>query len=141
MTRLRLAKFLIFFPNYPPPDHNLGQILNSDPARSYFPLEILNKLRNSTRASDCEGENYILLYTALIVMAISSIAITSFISFVVWIAKRRKKILQTPQRVWIRPLDLLMGNQVNLFYFITFISLGGDLGHRIAMTPLRHPAP
>ena len=72
-------------------------------------------------------------------MAISSIAITSFISFVVWIAKRRKKILQTPQRVWIRPLDLLMGNQVNLFYFITFISLGGDLGHRIAMTPPRFP--
>ena len=30
---------LIFFPNYPPPDHNLGQILNSDPARSYFPLK------------------------------------------------------------------------------------------------------
>ena len=23
LTRLRLAKFLIFFPNYPPPDHNL----------------------------------------------------------------------------------------------------------------------
>ena len=38
VTRLRLAKFLIFFPNYSPPDHNLGQILNSDPARSYFPL-------------------------------------------------------------------------------------------------------
>ena len=35
---LRLAKFLIFFTNYPPPDHNLGQILNSDPARSYFPF-------------------------------------------------------------------------------------------------------
>jgi hypothetical protein len=28
-----------FIPNYPPPDHNLGQILNSDPARSYFPLK------------------------------------------------------------------------------------------------------
>ena len=25
-------------PNYPPPDHDLGQILNSDPARSYFPF-------------------------------------------------------------------------------------------------------
>ena len=25
LTRLRLAKFLIFFPNHPPPDHNLGQ--------------------------------------------------------------------------------------------------------------------
>ena len=24
--------------NDPPPDHNLGQILNSDPARSYFPF-------------------------------------------------------------------------------------------------------
>ena len=36
LARLRLAK-LIFFSslNYPPPDHNLGQILNSDPARSY----------------------------------------------------------------------------------------------------------
>ena len=27
-----------FFPNYPPPDHNLGQILNSDLASSYFPF-------------------------------------------------------------------------------------------------------
>ena len=27
-----------YLPNYPPPDHNLGQILNSDPASSYFPL-------------------------------------------------------------------------------------------------------
>ena len=42
---LTLAKFLIFFPNYSPPDHNLGQILNSDPARSYFPLKILNDFR------------------------------------------------------------------------------------------------
>ena len=25
--------------NYPHPDHNLGQILDSDPARSYFPLK------------------------------------------------------------------------------------------------------
>ena len=39
LTRLRLAKFFIFFPNYPPPDHNLGQILNSDLASSYFPLK------------------------------------------------------------------------------------------------------
>ena len=29
-----------FFPNYPPPDHNLGQILNSDLASSYFPLKV-----------------------------------------------------------------------------------------------------
>ena len=28
-----------FFPNYPPPHHNLGQILNSDLASSYFPLK------------------------------------------------------------------------------------------------------
>ena len=27
-----------YFPNYPPPDHNLGQILNSDLASSYFPF-------------------------------------------------------------------------------------------------------
>ena len=36
-----------FFPNYPPPDHNLGQILNSDPARSYFPLECALNHKNS----------------------------------------------------------------------------------------------
>ena len=30
-----------FFPNYPPPDHNLGHILNSDLASSYFPLKSL----------------------------------------------------------------------------------------------------
>ena len=30
-----------FIPNFPPPDHNLGQILNSDPASSYFPLEYI----------------------------------------------------------------------------------------------------
>ena len=31
---------IFFSPNYSPPDHNLGQILNSDPARSYFPLQL-----------------------------------------------------------------------------------------------------
>ena len=36
---------IIWKKNYPPPDHNLGQILNSDPARSYFPLKILNDFR------------------------------------------------------------------------------------------------
>ena len=33
-----------FSPNYPPPDHNLGQILNSDPASSYFPLKFADLL-------------------------------------------------------------------------------------------------
>ena len=32
------SQIFYFFPNYPPPDHNLGQILNSDLASSYFPL-------------------------------------------------------------------------------------------------------
>ena len=30
--------FNFFLPNYSPPDHNLGQILNCNPARSYFPF-------------------------------------------------------------------------------------------------------
>ena len=34
-----------FSPNYPPPDHNLGQILNSDPASSYFPLKFADLLK------------------------------------------------------------------------------------------------
>ena len=34
-----------FIPNYPPPDHNLGQILNSDPASSYFPLKFADLLK------------------------------------------------------------------------------------------------
>ena len=45
LTRLRLAKFLIFFQINPPPDHNLGQILNSDPASSYFPLKFADLLK------------------------------------------------------------------------------------------------
>ena len=44
LARLRLAKFFIFFPNYPPPDHNLDQILNSDLASSYFPLKHINEM-------------------------------------------------------------------------------------------------
>ena len=31
--------------NYPPPDYNLGQILNSDPASSYFPLKFADLLK------------------------------------------------------------------------------------------------
>ena len=69
-------------------------------------------LNETTSFLHCESEDYTLLYMVIIVMATSSIAITSLMSFVVWIAKRRKKILQTPQRLWLRPLDLLMGNQV-----------------------------
>ena len=38
-------QILNFFPNYPPPDHNLGQILNSDPASSYFPLKFADLLK------------------------------------------------------------------------------------------------
>ena len=34
-------------PNYPPPDHNLGQILNSDPARSYIPPQFSEILLKS----------------------------------------------------------------------------------------------
>ena len=33
-----------FSPNHPPPDDNLGQILNSNPARSYFPLILVTFL-------------------------------------------------------------------------------------------------
>ena len=66
----------------------------------------------------CEREDSTLLYMAIIVIATSLIGITSLMSFVVWIAKRRKKILQTPQRLWLRPLDLLMGNQVCVYVFI-----------------------
>ena len=42
-------KMLLGFalPNYPHPDHNLGQILNSDPARSYFPPELSEILLKS----------------------------------------------------------------------------------------------
>ena len=71
-------------------------------------------LNDTTSFLHCESEDFTLLYMALIVIATSSIAITSLMSFVVCIAKRRKKILQTPQRLWLRPLDLLMGNQVYL---------------------------
>ena len=39
--------FYCFYPNYSPPDHNLGQILNSDPARSYFPPEFSEILLKS----------------------------------------------------------------------------------------------
>ena len=69
-------------------------------------------LNDTTSFLHCESEDYTLLYMAITVMVTSAIAITSLMSFVVWIAKRRKKILQTPQRLWLRPLDLLMGNQV-----------------------------
>ena len=31
-----------------PPDHNLGQILNSDPASSYFPLERRHKSQRTS---------------------------------------------------------------------------------------------
>ena len=41
---LRLAIFFLL-PNCPPPDHNLGQILNSDPASSYFPLKFCKILK------------------------------------------------------------------------------------------------
>jgi len=34
-------------PNYQHPNHNLGQILNSDPARSYFPPEFSEILLKS----------------------------------------------------------------------------------------------
>ena len=71
-------------------------------------------LNDTTSFLHCESEDYTLLYMAITVMVTSAIAITSLMSFVVWIAKRRKKILQTPQRLWLRPLDLLMGNQVYL---------------------------
>ena len=70
-------------------------------------------LNDTTNFLHCESEDYTLLYMVIIVMATSSIAIISLMSFVVWIAKRQKKILQTPQRLWLRPLDLLMGNQVH----------------------------
>ena len=72
-------------------------------------------LNDTTNFLHCESEDYTLLYVAIIVMVTSSIAITSLMSFVVWIAKRRKQILQTPQRLWLRPLDLLMGNQVYFY--------------------------
>ena len=72
-------------------------------------------LNDTTSYLQCENEDYTLLYMAIIVMTSSSIAIVTLMSFVVWIAKRQKKILQTPQRLWLRPLDLLMGNQVHMW--------------------------
>ena len=73
-------------------------------------------LNDTNSYLQCENEDYTLLYMAIVVMTSSSIAITTLMSFVVWIAKRRKRILQTPQRLWLRPLDLLMGNQVHVYY-------------------------
>ena len=52
------------FPNYPPPDHNLGQILNSDLASSYFPLKlgphlvpILTNLGPHSMWEQCSGKS------------------------------------------------------------------------------------
>ena len=42
-----------YSPNYPPPDHNLGQILNSDSASSYFPLiQLATSSRVGLRAAN-----------------------------------------------------------------------------------------
>ena len=48
LEREKLNIWLGFaLPNYPHPDHNLGQILNSDPARSYIPPEFSEILLKS----------------------------------------------------------------------------------------------
>ena len=67
----------------------------------------------------CQNEDYSLLYVTISIMATSSIIVASLMFYVVWMAKRQKKVMQTPQRLWIRPLDLLMGDQVGIeiFYF------------------------
>ena len=39
VSALSLHKFLFFSPNYSHPYHNLAQISNSNPTRSYFPLK------------------------------------------------------------------------------------------------------
>ena len=67
----------------------------------------------------CQNEDYSLLYVTISIMATSSIIIASLMFYVVWMAKRQKQVMQTPQRLWIRPLDLLMGDQVGIeiFYF------------------------
>ena len=62
----------------------------------------------------CQNEDYSLLYVTITIMATSSMIIASLMSYVVWMAKRQKKVMQTPQRLWIRPLDLLMGDQVGI---------------------------
>ena len=39
-AQIMIWRQIQIFPNYPPPDHNLSQILNSDLASSYFPLKL-----------------------------------------------------------------------------------------------------
>ena len=65
----------------------------------------------------CQNEDYSLLYVTITIMATSSMIIASLMSYVVWMAKRQKQVMQTPQRLWIRPLDLLMGDQVGIEVF------------------------
>ena len=65
----------------------------------------------------CQNEDYSLLYVTITIMATSSMIIASLMSYVVWMAKRQKQVMQTPQRLWIRPLDLLMGDQVGISCF------------------------
>ena len=62
----------------------------------------------------CQNEDYFLLYVTITIMATSSMVIASLMFYVVWMAKRQKQVMQTPQRLWIRPLDLLMGDQVGI---------------------------
>ena len=62
----------------------------------------------------CQNEDYSLLYVTITIMATSSMIIASLMSYVVLMAKRQKQVMQTPQRLWIRPLDLLMGDQVGI---------------------------
>ena len=71
-------------------------------------------LNNTVGYLHCQNEDYSLLYVTISIMATSSMIIASLMSYVVWMAKRQKQVMQTPQRLWIGPLDLLMGDQVGI---------------------------
>ena len=71
-------------------------------------------LNNTVGYLHCQNEDYSLLYVTISIMATSSIIVASLMFYVVWMAKRQKQVMQTPQRLWIRPLDLLMGDQVGI---------------------------
>ena len=89
-------QFFNFFPNYPPPDHNLGQILNSDLASSYFPLEYF---KYSTQSSNLFSN----------ILNITNIQLEIKFSF----RSQRGKCFSGCRRQWAHSIKIPQVNSVN----------------------------